>query len=552
VTPFITAGPPRFLHQKRGLQALIRTQGVCALLFDPGLGKTATVLDYAALLALKSPAPEVRVLVVCPLVAVDTWVLQAEIFTSPQVNVWAEALGGGLLQRAEALAARGGNPYPHPFGWRKGDPPPKRRLGHPRALHFEKSWAFFSRRDGQVGAVTSSEGPDGLGVNKPRLVIEVINIDTLASRATVGAKTMADVMVDAIQRYAPDLVVVDESHKIKGAQANASRLLGRVSKYVRRRVILTGTVMPHSPLDVFGQWRFLQPYAFGELQPDGSTRQATITGFRTRYAELGGWMGKEVVSFKRLDEMQMIMAKNAVVARKAEALDLPPTTDVTIPVTLSAAEKRAYSDMKDQLATQLSSGALASVPNRLAQLLRLRQITAGHLPDDNGVINVVGNSKVNTIRSLVQDTLAGEHRIVVFAYFTIEIAMLKQALKAGPGDQPTEVMVIEGGTSNDDRQRMRRRFGSDDPARMVLIAQIKTMSLAVNELITSNHAIFASMSQQRDDWVQARDRLDRIGQTRPVTYWYALAPGTVDEVILKSHRERTSLEDAMLRHIQND
>jgi SNF2 family DNA or RNA helicase len=83
-----------------------------------------------------------------------------------------------------------------------------------------------------------------------------------------------------------------------------------------------------------------------------------------------------------------------------------------------------------------------------------------------------------------------------------------------------------------------------------MVAQIKTMSLAVNELITASHAVFASLSYQRDDWIQAKDRLDRIGQTKPCTFWHAIAPGTVDGVILRSHRDRTNLEDAVLRHIQ--
>jgi hypothetical protein len=543
VTPFITGGPPRFDHQRRGLQQMISTGGITALLFDPGLGKTATVLDYAGLLALKSRSGEARVLVICPLVAVDTWVLQAEIFTSPQVNVWAESLGGGLLQRAEALAARGGNAYRHPLV----EPPKRKRAHHPRALHHELAWAWMARSEREV-PVTPSEGPDGLGTDRPRIVLEVINLDTLQYRTAVGSQTMADVMVDAIKRYNPDLVVVDESHKIKSPQANASRLLGRVSKYVRRRVLLTGTVRPHSPLDVFAQWRFLEPYAFGERQIDGSRRQATFGGFKSRYAELGGWMGKEVISFKNLDEMQRIMARNAVVARKSEALDLPPTTDVVIPVDLAPAETRAYADMKGQLATQLANGAFSSSTNRLTQMLRLRQITSGHLPDDSGVMNVIGNSKVNTIRSLVQDTLAGEKRVVIFALFTIEIAMLAKALT----EKGTEVMVIEGGTSMEDRAAMRRRFGDTlgNPGRIVMVAQIKTMSLAVNELVTASHAIFASLSQQRDDLEQAKARLDRTGQTRPVTFWFCLAPGTVDGVIYKSHQDRTSLEDAMLHHIQ--
>lgn len=87
---------------------------------------------------------------------------------------------------------------------------------------------------------------------------------------------------------------------------------------------------------------------------------------------------------------------------------------------------------------------------------------------------------------------------------------------------------------------------------MVIVAQIKTLSLAVNELVTANHAIFASMSQRRDEYIQARDRLDRIGQTRPVTFWHALVPSSVDHVILKSHTERTNLEDAMLKHIHEE
>jgi SNF2 family DNA or RNA helicase len=99
---------------------------------------------------------------------------------------------------------------------------------------------------------------------------------------------------------------------------------------------------------------------------------------------------------------------------------------------------------------------------------------------------------------------------------------------------------------------LRRRFGSADKQRMVMVCQIRTMSLAVNELVTASHAVFATPPQQRDDLVQARDRLNRLGQTQPVTFWYAVAPKTVDEVVMTSHRHRTSLEQAMLRHVRGE
>src|SRR3546814_3678578 len=67
---FRPRGEARYDHQKRVLRRIIETRGVCALLCDPGTGKTACVVDYASALALKTERP-IRVLVLAPLVALD-------------------------------------------------------------------------------------------------------------------------------------------------------------------------------------------------------------------------------------------------------------------------------------------------------------------------------------------------------------------------------------------------------------------------------------------------------------------------------------------------
>ena len=237
------------------------------------------------------------------------------------------------------------------------------------------------------------------------------------------------------------------------------------------------------------------------------------------------------------------MSVRASVVRKADALDLPKTTDVVIPVNLSTAELNAYADMVKTMVAQLGTAQVVA-KGRLAQMMKLRQITAGAVGQSSGMPE---SSKVKVIKSLVQDTLGGETRVVVFALFREEIRAISAALSA-PG---TEVMVITGDTSVEDRMDMRRRFGSADPRRIVMVCQIRTMSLAVNELVTASHAVFATLPQQRDDLVQARDRLNRLGQTKPVTFWYTVAPETVDEVIMKTHQHRGSLETAMLNHVRN-
>jgi SNF2 family DNA or RNA helicase len=579
-TKFVPKGPKRYAHQLRGLKKLIATGGVAALLFDPGTGKTMTALDYMSLLALKAEPDEaglreVRVLVVAPLAAVDTWVDQAERYVTDDVTLWAEALGGttSIRQRAEVIAARGGRPFNKTIEFnnlvistrkRKPDWTPKqvqdyvlariaKRHG-PRGIHWEKSVMLRTRGDLPGGR--ASDGPDMLGTARPRLIIEVVNLDTFSSRLQVGktTATLADVTYDAVKRFNPDLVVVDESHKIKSATSNVSRMLARIGRLVKRRVILTGTVMPAGPLDVYGQWHFMEPYAFGETSADGVKDTATFASFRNRFAEIGGWGGNSVIGYKNLDELQNIMAINSEVAKKRDALDLPPVMPHAILRTdLGPAETKAYLEMKKGLATKLATGAHATGQNRLAQMMKLRQITSGHIPDDNRQIHVLGDSKTKLIRSVVYDTLPGENRVVVFALFLYEIEMLRKQLIANArnGEPPTELMVISGATDPAERIRLRKIFGdtTNYPQRIVMIAQVQTMSLAVNELVTACNAIYGSLPTKRDDFVQSMDRLDRIGQERSVTFWFALAPGSIDEVIYNAHLTRTNLETAVLRHI---
>ena len=525
MTEFVTGGPPRFAHQRLGLRKLIATGGVTALLFDPGTGKTAVAIDYACLLALKLHGAQARVLVACPVAVADTWVLQMPRFASPQVQWWAGVPGGSIRRRVETLAWLGGQPF-------KGQRPGP----------LDASDSSDQRRRGRAW-------PQDLA--GPRVTLAVIGIEALSSRMAVGSKTMADLLLEGIRRFSPDLLIVDESHRIKGPSANASRLLGRASDHVRRRMILTGTVMPHDPLDVFAQWRFLQPYAFGPITGAGQGK-ATYTGFRGRYAVMGGYMGKEVKGFVNLDEMQAIMARNAVVARKEDVLDLPPVTDSIVPVRLSLAEQRAYDEMKQDFETRIDSGELVQADGFLAQLMKLRQVTSGLLPDDNGQMHRIGDSKARTVAEIVNTTLEGEKRVVVFALFVAEIHHLAQVLAR----KGTRVEVITGETAMAERMRIRQDFGSDGEERIVLVAQVRTMSLGVNELVTASHAVFASQSQLRDDFVQARDRLNRTGQKRPVTFWYALGVNqrggaTIDGVILGSHEQRSDLEAAVLAHVRD-
>lgn len=541
---FEFGGRPRRAYQLSTLKAIIAKKGVMALLLDPGMGKTAITLDYMSLLALKSPTGEARVLVVAPKLAVDTWVLQIQEWSSPQVNVWAEVLGGSVMEKCAAMAARGGNPFrrlPDPSG--KSSPVKSKKGWEGTAHGANRAVAQWSRPE-----MDPRQGP--VGVPGPKITMLVVNLEAFGVVKRYGSQMQHDYLIRAVQKFAPDLVVVDEMHKIKGWTARSSKVLARATKQVPRRLGLTGTVMPRSPLDVLGQWRYIDPFAFGKQDARGVRTEATQESFKDRYAVLGGFMGKEIVEWDNLDEMNAIMARNAVVLRKEDVLDLPPWQDSIYPVHLTPKEKSAYLSMKSEMEVMLNAEAptgeaTSTATSPLVKLLRLSQITAGHLPNDLGQVQQIGTSKADAVGALVKDTLVGEKRVVVFGVYRHEIDALVEAVS----QEGTEVMRVDGNTPQSQRMAFRARFGSSAPERIVMVAQIQTMAESVNELVTASHAVFTTLPRQRDVYVQARGRLDRTGQTRPVTFWHMVAPGTVDEVVLNSHRTNGDLEAAMKEYI---
>lgn len=514
-------------HQQEGVAFLDSVDGVGALLYEPGVGKTGTTLSWIDKLAQSRPDNHIRVLVIAPLTAADTWVLQAPPFMDSVVK--ARMLQGSTASLLPKIAAAN--------DWTQ-TPDMKIGVDHPGTLQTQVSRNLVTILSMSAGAVSSF-------------------CDDAARRTQ---------MLRAMRKYAPHVIVVDESHIIKSATANVSLSVYQIGQVAPHRIILTGTVNPHSPLDVYGQWRFLAPWTFSDQYNEPYTkaphrmteaqrkevRPWAFGRFKSRYTVPGGYQGKGIGGYVNLPELNQRVAERSHVVLKADALDLPPVQDVDVHITLTAKERAAYDQMRDELAMELANGDLIEAPNALAKIMKLRQITAGFAKDtETKEIHVLGHSKRKAVREIVEVTLAGEKRLVVFAYFRAECELLASVLAK---DKNATVELITGQTSAKERLAIRQRFGdvSGNPGRTILVAQARTMALSVNELVTAQHAVFASLSERRDDWVQARGRLDRNGQKgTSVTFWNCYVPGTVDEIMLDRHKDRGDLEKALLDHIRN-
>src|SRR3546814_20852821 len=135
---------------------------------------------------------------------------------------------------------------------------------------------------------------------------------------------MADVVHRAGQRFTPDVVVIDESHRIKSPSANVSRTAARLTRLAPRRLILTGTVMPHSPMDVWAQWRFLEPMAFTVPDPRNPAQQKPLTfgQFQERSGVFGRRKGRHNVGFRNLGKTPAASDRTTITRRQGDAPDL--------------------------------------------------------------------------------------------------------------------------------------------------------------------------------------------------------------------------------------
>ena len=98
---------------------------------------------------------------------------------------------------------------------------------------------------------------------------------------------------DILQVWNPEMIICDESTRIKNPQAKQSKALHRLGKKAKHNLILTGTPVTNNPLDFFSQYKFLDESIFG----------GSYYAFRARYAVMGGYGNHQIIGYKNLPEL---------------------------------------------------------------------------------------------------------------------------------------------------------------------------------------------------------------------------------------------------------
>ncbi|MCL2509219.1 MAG: DEAD/DEAH box helicase [Oscillospiraceae bacterium] len=328
----------------------------------------------------------------------------------------------------------------------------------------------------------------------------------------------------------PDLIICDEGHKIKSHNIAASKAMHRLGTRAKFRLLLTGTVITNKAIDVFSQYKFLNPAIFGN----------SFYSFRNRYFDMTGYGQHTPVLKKTMaDELTKRLHSIAFRATKAECLDLPATTDIVRAVELEPAAMKVYRDLVKESYAELGNDREVSATNILTRLLRLSQLTGGFIGDDEGnAPQNISRAKLNALSDIIEQAQQEGKKLVIIARFVPEIkAICKLLEKQGVGHS-----LIMGGVADRDEQVSRFQ---NDPECQVFVGQIATAGLGIT-LTAASTMVFYSTDYSMSNHEQARARIHRVGQAEKCTYTYLTAQKTVDEKVMKALRDKADLAKSLV------
>lgn len=327
-----------------------------------------------------------------------------------------------------------------------------------------------------------------------------------------------------IAKWNPDFIIADESHRIKTPNIAISKAMHRLGTKAKYRMILTGTIITNKAIDVFSQYKFVDPTIFGN----------SFYAFRNKYFDMVGYGGYTLVLKESMkEELMEKLHSIAFRATKAECMDLPETTDIVRYIELEPSTMNIYRHLVRDSFTELSRGEVTAT-NILTKILRLSQLTGRFLGDDEGKkVHQISKAKLAALEDIVDEMTSSGKKLVVIARFIPEIEAITDLLSK----KKLKFSVITGNVKN--RSEQIEQFQNDSDV-LIFVGQIATAGLGIT-LTAASTMVFYSMDYSMSNFEQTKARIHRAGQQKNCTYIYLIAKGTVDEKVLITLQNKANL-----------
>jgi SNF2 family DNA or RNA helicase len=331
------------------------------------------------------------------------------------------------------------------------------------------------------------------------------------------------------------LMGIDESTTIKNPAAKRTKNIVSLRPLTKYRRILTGSPVTKSPLDLFSQCYFLDPFLLD---------QSSYYVFRTRYAvcrkiNVSGRSVEIVVGYRNLGELSEKLKEFSYRVLKDDCLDLPKKTFVKRTVELTDEQKKLYKQMKQE-AIAFLNGKMVTSATVITQLMRLHQITCGHFTSNDGEVQDVKSNRIGQLMDVLEEM---EGKAVIWAHYRYDIRKIVEAISKKYGENA--VVTYYGDTSTDDRQKAITKIQDPESPVRFIVGTPQTGGYGIT-LTGASTMIYYSNGYDLEKRMQSEARIDRIGQEKPMTYIDLIAEDTIDTKIVTSLRNKVNIASEIM------
>jgi SNF2 family DNA or RNA helicase len=333
-------------------------------------------------------------------------------------------------------------------------------------------------------------------------------------------------------RWSPEIVIGDESHRLKDSASVRAKKIYPLFHAARRRFILTGTPVLNSLLDIFGQYKALDPTLFG----------SNFFNFRTSYfydknkgmpqhLYFPDWRPLPDAS----EKIAAVIAKTAVHAKKSECLDLPDLVSVIVPVEMSLDQLKTYHQMEKEFVAELKD--VTSIAEfAMTKTLRLQQILAGFVSEssDKEPAWFDGCTRLNALRETLE-SLGGEQCIIWTNFVPTYAKIADCCEKLG-----LSYSLLTGLQSISEKEASIASFNSGKTR--VIISNPSAGGTGVDGLQVAKYAVYYTRSFNAADYYQSRDRNHRGGSE---THFHLTVENSMDEVVCNALLNKQKIGDKL-------
>jgi SNF2 family DNA or RNA helicase len=352
--------------------------------------------------------------------------------------------------------------------------------------------------------------------------VEIVNFEGLEKLKTIQGRW--------------DIMFVDESTFVKNWSAKRTKAMKTMVKHIPQTVILTGTPAANSLHDLHAQHFMIDR---------GEALGKTVTSFRSRFCQQGGWMGRKWVVRKGVGDRILEAIKDTCLRMQAEDhLDMPELVENEIWCKMPKSSFNQYKRLKRELFAELETGDVL-VGSAAAAYIKCKQFANGQVysVDDNDKreVHVAHKEKINALLELHEE-LAGKP-LLIFYQFSHDRDRIKalQPFKNAP--------VLSGGMKIQDVQKILTEWNAGK--HHAILAQWQAASHGLNMQGCCNDIACFGLHDSLEIYDQAIRRVYRQGVTgNQVRIHRILTLDTVDAVMVERLRGKMETQDEFLQALK--